>query len=122
MEITYYTEDGHRYKRVVYDHGGVAITGIDNKTETVRIGDGLEVDVNYVYDEEKDEYIETGRGEPREVPRKTDPEPTATERIAALESENAGLALELAQNEIRFDQMEQANADLLLLLVDKGVL
>ena len=48
--------------------------------------------------------------------------PTDAERIAALEAENAGLALELVQNQIRFDQMEQANADLLFALVDKGAL
>lgn len=50
------------------------------------------------------------------------PPPTDAERIAALEAENAGLALELVQNQIRFDQMEQVNADLLFALVDKGVL
>lgn len=44
------------------------------------------------------------------------------DRIAALEAENAGIALELAQNQIRFGQMEQTQADLLLSLVDKEVL
>lgn len=49
-------------------------------------------------------------------------DPTDAESIAALEAENAGMALELAHSQIRFDQMEQANADLLFALVDKGVL
>ncbi|RAU98123.1 hypothetical protein [Paenibacillus sp. YN15] len=56
------------------------------------------------------------------LPTAPDPGPTAAERITQLEAENAGMALELAQNQIRFDQMEQANADLLFALVDKGVL
>lgn len=49
-----------------------------------------------------------------------DPGPTDAERITALEAENAGMALKLAQNQIRFDQMEQADADLLFALVDRG--
>lgn len=56
------------------------------------------------------------------LPAAPHPGPTAAERITQLEAENAGMALELAQNQIRFDEMEQANADLLFALVDKGVL
>lgn len=47
---------------------------------------------------------------------------TADERITQLEAENAGLALELAKNQIRFVKLEQANTDLLLSLVDKGII
>lgn len=47
-----------------------------------------------------------------------DPGLSAIERIEQLEAENAGLA----QNQIRFDQMEQAQADLLFTLVQGGVL
>ncbi len=57
-----------------------------------------------------------------DLPVEHTPVPAAAERITALEVENAGMALELALNQIRLDQMEQANADLLFSLVDKGVL
>lgn len=59
------------------------------------------------------------RPEPEPLP---EPGPTAEERIESLEAENARLVLELAQNQIRFDQMEQAQAALLLTLVEKEVL
>jgi len=51
------------------------------------------------------------------------PDPiTPEQRITQLEAENAGLALELTQTQIRLDQSEQAQADLLLTLVAGGVL
>lgn len=50
------------------------------------------------------------------------PELSLEEKITQLEDENAGLALELAQSQIRFDQSEQAQADLILALVEGGVL
>ncbi len=51
----------------------------------------------------------------------TSPAPPV-DRISTLEAENAGMALELAENQIRFNEMEQTQADLLLSLVNKGVL
>lgn len=59
------------------------------------------------------------RPEPEPLP---DPGPTPDQRIEQLEAENAGMALELAENQIRFNQLEQAQADLLLTLVQGGVL
>jgi hypothetical protein len=51
------------------------------------------------------------------------PQPeTHEQKIAALESENAFIALELVDTQIRLDQSEQSQADLLLLLVGNGVL
>ncbi|MFM9329189.1 hypothetical protein [Paenibacillus mesotrionivorans] len=56
------------------------------------------------------------------MPTVSDPTPTAAKLIAQMVAENIEVALELAQNKNKFDQMEQANADLLFVLVDKGVL
>ena len=51
------------------------------------------------------------------------PEPeTPEQRIAALEDENAFLALELATAQSRLDQTEQEQAELLLFLVSQGVI
>ena len=51
------------------------------------------------------------------------PQPeTPEQRIAALEDENAFLALELATAQARLDQTEQEQAELLLLLVSEGVI
>jgi len=49
------------------------------------------------------------------------PEP-APDRISLLEDENALLALELAQTQVRLDQAEQEQAELLLELVSRGVI
>jgi hypothetical protein len=45
-----------------------------------------------------------------------------SERIELVESDNAGLTLELAQTQARLNQAEQDHADLLLTLVTGGVL
>ncbi|MEK4293003.1 hypothetical protein [Paenibacillus sp. FSL R5-0914] len=45
-----------------------------------------------------------------------------TERIKNVESESAGMALELATTQYRLDQAEQEQANLLLSLVEGGVL
>lgn len=45
-----------------------------------------------------------------------------TERITAVESENAGMALELALTQARLDQAEQEQAELILSLVEGGIL
>ncbi|OBZ08936.1 hypothetical protein A8L34_22570 [Bacillus sp. FJAT-27264] len=50
------------------------------------------------------------------------PQLTESERITSLESENAGLALELALTQARLDQTETDSAALMLLLVEGGVL
>lgn len=50
------------------------------------------------------------------------PQPTPQERIEVLEDENALLALELAQTQLRLDQAEQEQADLLLMLISQGVI
>jgi len=47
-----------------------------------------------------------------------EPEP---DPLSLLEEENALLALELVQTQLRLDQVEQEQADLLLLLVSEGV-
>lgn len=62
------------------------------------------------------------------VPNETEPpqEPQyitpLSDRINLMESDNAGLTLELAQTQARLDQAEQDRADLLLTLVTGGVL
>jgi len=48
--------------------------------------------------------------------------PVPKSRTELLEEENALLALELAQTQLRLDQAEQEQAALLLELVNKGVL
>ena len=50
-----------------------------------------------------------------------EPEPQP-DRIEQLEAENALIALELAETQMRLDQSEQAHADLLLTLVQGGVI
>jgi hypothetical protein len=94
---TYYVENNFKYRKMVFP-GGYVVVDI--------VGDA---------GAEETEYIPI-------LPLNIDPSTTAAERITALEVENASMALELALNQIRFDQMEQANADLLFSLVDKGVL
>jgi hypothetical protein len=54
-----------------------------------------------------------------EPPPEPAPEP---DRISLLESDNAFLALQLADTQARLDISEQAQADLILSLVEKGVL
>lgn len=95
--VTYFVQDGWKYQKVTYPGGAIA---------TTLIGD------------------ENAPDEPVTLPDYVAPENYVSdmERMAALEAENAGMALELAQNQIRFDQMEQTQADLLLSLADKGVL
>lgn len=95
--VTYFVENGWKYQQVTYPGGAIA---------TTLIGD------------------ENAPDEPVTLPDYVAPEDNVSdmERIAALEEENASMVLELAQNQIRFDEMEQANADLLFALVDKGVL
>jgi hypothetical protein len=70
--------------------------------------------VTYTFNEELGEYEETAR-EPYTPP---EPEP---DPLSLLEEENALLALELVQTQLRLDQVEQEQADLLLLLVSEGV-
>lgn len=94
---TYYVENNLKYRKMVFP-GGYVVVDI--------VGDA---------DAEETEYIPI-------LPSNTDISTTAAERITVLEAENAGMALELAMNQIRFDQMKQSNADLLFSLVDKGVL
>lgn len=48
--------------------------------------------------------------------------PPLSETVAALEAENALLALELAQTQLRLEQTEREQAALLLELVSKGVI
>jgi hypothetical protein len=48
--------------------------------------------------------------------------PKPPDRIAQLESDNAFLALQLVDTQARLDASEQAQADLILSLVEKGVL
>jgi hypothetical protein len=55
------------------------------------------------------------------VVQPTEP-PEAPDRISQLESDNAFLALQLADTQARLDVSEQAQADLILSLVEKGVL
>jgi len=50
------------------------------------------------------------------------PCPSKKSRTELLEEENALLALELAQTQLRFEQAEQEHAALLLELVSKGVI
>lgn len=64
-------------------------------------------------------WIETAT--PEELAAWQTPE-TPQEKIANLEAENALLALELAQTQMRLDQAEQEQAALLLELVSKEVL
>jgi hypothetical protein len=52
-------------------------------------------------------------------PPEPPPEP---DRISQLESDNAFLALQLADTQARLDVSEQSQADLILSLVEKGVL
>jgi hypothetical protein len=48
--------------------------------------------------------------------------PAPKSRVELLEEENALLALELAQKQIRLEQAEQEQAALLLMLVQEGVI
>ncbi|MGO4184621.1 hypothetical protein AB4Z17_25925 [Paenibacillus sp. TAF43_2] len=59
-----------------------------------------------------------------EIDRENAPAPKTAEqiRIEQLEDENAMMALEVANTNIRLDQSEQAQADLMLTLVLEGVL
>lgn len=74
--------------------------------------------------------VETGELEfsypdPNETPSEPQEpvyQPPLTDRIAAVEEENAGMALELAMTQSRLDQAEQEQANLLLSLVEGGVL
>lgn len=51
-----------------------------------------------------------------------EPPPPSPDPLALLEEENALLALELVQTQLRLDQVEQEQSDLLLLLVSEGVI
>lgn len=64
-----------------------------------------------------DEYTSRPDPQPEETPKT--PEQI---RIEQLEDENAMMALEVATANIRLDQAEQAQADLMLTLVLEGVL
>jgi hypothetical protein len=54
--------------------------------------------------------------------QRVDLPPKPPDRISQLESDNAFLALQLADTQARLDVSEQAQADLILSLVEKGVL
>lgn len=82
---------------------------------TLNIVDGVLVDVT-----EREKTQEEIDAENVPLPQ---PEPTAEQlRIEQLEAENAMMALEVANANIRLDQAEQAQADLMLTLVMEGVL
>lgn len=57
-----------------------------------------------------------------EAVRNAPSHPTPEQKIAVLEEDNALLALELVETQIRLDQSEQAQADLIFTLVAEGVI
>jgi hypothetical protein len=75
-----------------------------------------------VYDFDENKFVEGLTQEEIDEIRNAPQPETAEQKIAALESENAFIALELVDTQIRLDQSEQSQADLLLLLVGNGVL
>lgn len=76
------------------------------------------------FDNESGQWVEGATLEEIEAmkPQPVPPQPTPQERIEALENENALLAIELAQTQIRLDQAEQEQAALLFELVSRGVI
>jgi len=115
--MEYIIENGN----VFADYGKARVhVGLVEKTETIRIDSETVADVVYLFDLDAGQYVEQSRTERAEpLPP---PEPSPADRIAQLEEENALLALELAQTQIRLDQAEQEQAELLLTLVSEGVI
>ena len=88
--MSYIIENFHVYFVEVKENGTAkSLIGSLAKTETERINDTTVADVTYQFDIEQGRYIEQSRVEREEL--LPDPEPTAEERFALLEAENAHL-------------------------------
>jgi len=99
-------------------------TGISRLTGSVESADLiplLEYDEDYLW-RKYDRFTGEWSEEKYEPVHPQPPEPSPADRIAQLEEENALLALELIDTQIRLEQAQQEQAALLLELVDKGVI
>jgi len=95
--------------------------GVSSLAGIVKLPNMIEIDecdTDYLWRKYENGIWSAEKFEPTPPP----PPPTPEQiRLNQLESENAFIALELVDTQIRLDQTEQTQADLLLLLVEKGV-
>lgn len=105
-------ENGLVYEVVEVGPGAIEMRLIGGMTIERIEGDEK---VTYTFNEELGEYEETAR-EPY-TPLEPEPDP-----LSLLEEENALLALELVQTQLRLEQSEREQAALLLELVSRGVI